>query len=72
MRDPFANYDSWLERPYQDMVEESDRFMDWCEANDVDPDSPEAEDLYTSSSVEEYDDYVDYNDEESDYIEEGW
>ena len=23
-RDPFANYDSWLERPYQDMYEAAD------------------------------------------------
>lgn len=30
-RDPFANYDAWLERPYQDMMDESDRFVDWAE-----------------------------------------
>jgi hypothetical protein len=25
MRDPFANYDSWLERPYQDAYDAQDR-----------------------------------------------
>lgn len=42
MRDPFANYDAWLERPYQDMMEESDRFVDWAEENDYDLDDLDA------------------------------
>lgn len=69
--DPFANYDSWLERPYQDMCDESDRFLDWCGANDVDPDDPEAEDLYMASNAEDYDDV--YYDDEADFEEDdGW
>lgn len=38
MRDPFAGYDAWLERPYQDMMEESDRFSDWAESEGYDLD----------------------------------
>lgn len=38
MRDPFANYDAWLERPYQDMMEDSDRFVDWAEEEGYDLD----------------------------------
>lgn len=34
-------YDSWLERPYQDMIEESDRFVDWAEEEGYDLDNPE-------------------------------
>ena len=33
MRDPFVNYDSWLEAPYQQMIDESDKFYEWCEEN---------------------------------------
>ncbi len=39
-------YDAWLERPYQQMCEESDRFIDWCEENDVDPEDDDATALY--------------------------
>lgn len=46
MRDPFANYDSWLERPYQDAIEQSEAFVDWCEEHNIDPDDPNAETLY--------------------------
>jgi hypothetical protein len=31
-RDPFASYDSWLERPYQDAAEASDR-AEWLREN---------------------------------------
>jgi rubrerythrin len=31
-RDPFTNYDAWLERPYQDMYEASDR-QAWLDEN---------------------------------------
>jgi hypothetical protein len=41
MRDPFANYDAWLEQPYQDMIEASDRFVDWAEEHGYDFDDPE-------------------------------
>lgn len=70
-RDPFANYDNWLERPYQDAMEESDRFYEWCEANDVDPDSDEAETLYVDAM--EGDEYGwDPDDYESEDWEEEW
>lgn len=72
MRDPFAGYDAWLERPYQDMIAEADAFYDWCEANDIDPDSDEAESLYADAMEGEYD-YDDYEPEDWEYPEEeGW
>lgn len=46
MRDPFAGYDAWLERPYQDMMEETDRFIDWCDENELDPEDDEVEASY--------------------------
>lgn len=63
MRDPFANYDAWLEAPYQQMMAEADAFYEWCEANDVDSENPEAEDLYMEwieSQYEEYEEYDEY------------
>ena len=59
MRDPFANYDAWLERPYQEMMEESDHFYDWAEEEGYDLDDPDqfrdAEEAYFDyvSSLEE-------------------
>lgn len=41
-RDPFANYDAWLEKPIQDAYARGDAFIDWCEREDVDPDAPDA------------------------------
>lgn len=41
MRDPFAGFDAWLERPYQDMMDESERFLDWAEEEGYDFDNPE-------------------------------
>lgn len=41
-RDPFANYDAWLERPIQDAYAREDAFTDWCEREDVDPEAPDA------------------------------
>lgn len=35
-----TNYDSWLERPYQQMYEETDRFTDWAEEHDYDLNDP--------------------------------
>lgn len=50
MRDPFANYDAWLERPYQEMMDQSDEFYDWADAEGYDLDDPDqlkdAEDAY--------------------------
>lgn len=53
MRDPFANYDQWLEEPYQRAIAEGDAFVDWAETNGYDLDDP--------SQVEEAEwDYADY------------
>lgn len=46
MSSSFVNYDSWLERPFQDAQEESDRFYDWCETHNIDSDDPNAESAY--------------------------
>lgn len=54
MRDPFANYDNWLERPYQDMIEESDRFFDWAEEEGYDLDDPAQEE----QALADYEDYI--------------
>jgi hypothetical protein len=32
MRDPFANYDAWLERPYQDQCKEQEH-QEWIDEN---------------------------------------
>lgn len=53
-RDPFANYDAWLERPYQDMIEESDRFVDWAEEWGFDLDDP----TESKNAEEAYQDYL--------------
>lgn len=75
MRDPFANYDAWLEAPYQQMVAENDAFVDWAEENGYDLDDPddaqraeEDYDEYIATLMEvEYDDYDDYDDDYGDY-----
>lgn len=36
-----ANYDNWLERPYQDMMDESEKFWDWAEENGYDLSDPD-------------------------------
>ena len=69
MRDPFANYDSWLERPYQDACEAADAFIDWCEDHNIDPEHPDAETLYNDYIDSQYEDYEpdydgDYDDDE--------
>lgn len=40
MRDPFANYDRWLEAPYQEMNAQGDDFVDWCETNNINLEDP--------------------------------
>lgn len=40
MRDPFANYDAWLEAPYQDAINDSDDFVEWAEMRGFDLDDP--------------------------------
>lgn len=59
MRDPFANYDAWLEEPYQRAIAEGDAFCDWAEENGYDLDDP--------SQVEEAEwDYAVYMSERED------
>lgn len=41
MHNSLPGYDAWLERPYQDMMDQADRFMDWMEENGYEPDSDE-------------------------------
>ena len=60
MRDPFAGYDAWLEAPYQDAIEDSDRFIEWAEEEGYDFDNPEemkqAEKDYEEFLAAEYED----------------
>lgn len=84
MRDPFAGYDAWLERPYQEMMEEGEKFMDWCEENDFDPENLEAETAYQDwiegqyegAAEAAYEDYIDRMEYEAheidDYFDEVW
>lgn len=39
-------YDAWLEAPYDAAERAQLAFERWCDANDVDERSPEAQDLY--------------------------
>ena len=51
------SYDRWLESPYQDMMEESDRFYDWAEKNGFeDAESEEAEKAYMDWLEAQYED----------------
>lgn len=37
-----SSYDAWLEEPYQRAYAAQDAFIEWCEAEDVDPDDDDA------------------------------
>jgi hypothetical protein len=71
MRDPFANYDQWLEQPYQDMYAETDEFLDWCETHNMSPDDSASDLAYVAWIDEQTDNYWEYEDgyEEDDYYE---
>jgi hypothetical protein len=56
-------YDAWLERPHQDAIAESERFLDWCEEHNIDPDDPDAEMLYQDYIDSSYEDQYDDIDE---------
>ena len=45
-------YDTWLEKPYQEAAEKSDRFEKWCEDNDVHPDDSDAQSLFDEAEEE--------------------
>lgn len=49
------SYDAWLEQPYQDRYAEGERYVAWCEANDLDPseDHHEAYDVDVEERLEE-------------------
>lgn len=51
------NYDSWLCAPYERAAEESERYYQFCEDRDVDPDSVDAESLYQDYLDSVLDDY---------------
>jgi hypothetical protein len=38
--------DAWLEAPYVDAARQQDEFERWCDAEDVDPDAPDAWDRF--------------------------
>lgn len=65
-----SGYDSWLEEPFQRMCEESDRYYDFCEAKDLDPDSPEAEAAYEEFVLEQEEAYAEYLADREDDLEE--
>jgi hypothetical protein len=66
MRDPFAGYDAWLERPYQDMMDESDKYYAWCEENDLDPDDEDAVLAYSRWCDDTYEYELEFDYEEDD------
>lgn len=88
MRDPFANYDAWLERPYQEMMNAGDDFVEWAEMEGYDLDDSaqtnEAEKAYhdyldacaEEDAVNRHEAYLDRLEWEAeeidDYFEEGW
>ena len=55
MRDPFANYDAWLEAPYQDAIEAADHYYTWCETHDLDPDNEDSVFAYNLWCEDNYD-----------------
>lgn len=59
--DPMRGLDAWLERPYQDMIEDQDRFVDWAEEEGYDLDDPtdakEAEKAYEDYLAGEAEDH---------------
>lgn len=66
------SYDRRLEAPYQDAAEASERFTDWCEEHNMDPDHPDAETLYQDYIDAAYDpDDLDDDDYEGDYKDDG-
>lgn len=59
MRDSFVGYDAWLERPYQEMMEDGDKFIDWAESEGFDLEIPDE----ARRAERRYEDYL------SDYAE---
>jgi len=61
MRDPFAGYDRWLVAPMESMMEEADRFFEFCEDHDLDPDDPDSQVIYSDYLESQYDFEPDYD-----------
>jgi hypothetical protein len=57
-----SSYDAWLERPYQEMMEESDHFYDWAEEQGYDLEDPDQ----LKDAEEDYLDYIEAANEERD------
>lgn len=82
-----SSYDNWLERPYQEMVEREDEFLEWAEMEGFDLDDPaqlneanEAYDFYLESLYEDeaealYERHLDRLEmeaEEREWDDQGW
>ena len=61
MASSLPGFDRWLEQPYVDAAEAAERFENWCEAHNIEPENPDAETMYM--------DWVDAQWEEPDYDE---
>ncbi|CAB4176654.1 hypothetical protein UFOVP978_50 [uncultured Caudovirales phage] len=46
------SYDAWLEKPFQQAQDQSDRFEKWCEDNDQLIDDPDSVDLFVAAEEE--------------------
>jgi hypothetical protein len=86
MSSELRGHQEWLEAPYQDAIEESDRFMDWAEEEGYDLDNPESLDLaelayqdylnglYEAWAEDEYNEYLDRKEMEMSerYYDDSW
>ena len=53
-------YDQWLEAPYVRAAAEEADYHAFCEANDLDPDTAEAEVAFQAAAPDEYDPEADF------------
>lgn len=53
---PMANYDAWLEKPYQDAYAAEDGYVEWCEEEGLDPAEDHFE-AYEQAQADREDDY---------------
>lgn len=70
MRDPFAGYDAWLERPFQEECERAEAYQNWCEAHDLDPESMDAKDAYNDYIDSQWEDFEDWDEPDEDIYDE--
>jgi hypothetical protein len=57
-------YDAWLERPYQDACADADRYIEWCESRNMDPDEPESQVAYSDWIDSQWGDMEEYYDDD--------